>query len=188
LQHQGVDSGFTLIGYSMGGSIAAVFTAEEPERVAHLILLAPAGMDHNPSKLGEIARRIPWLGDWIMLTLGGFELRRIARKSPVNESISERMAEEPDWRGYLPAVLSSQRNLLAETLDEEHRAIHNASVPVTAIWGESDTVIPLSAMGKLVEWNRDAHQATIANADHALGMTHPTEVIEAMAELMSKRG
>ena len=188
LQHEGVQNGFTLMGYSMGGSIVTVFAAEEPARVGHLVLLAPAGMEHVPSRLSEFARKVPWLGDWVMLTFGGLELRKIARNAPASDSIRERMAEEPDWRGYLPAVLSSQRNLLAETLEEEHRAIHKSGVPVTAIWGELDTVIPLSAMGKLVEWNRDAHQATIPDADHALGMSHPVEVVKAMTDLIAKRG
>ncbi|KMW58950.1 Alpha/beta hydrolase fold precursor [Candidatus Rhodobacter oscarellae] len=184
LADQGVADGFTLMGYSMGGSIAAVFTAEEPQRAQRLILLAPAGMVHSPSRVADFARRTPVLGDWVMLAFGGRELRQIAKQMPAPQSIRNRLGAETDWRGYLPAVLSSQRDLLAEELEEEHRAIAQAQIPVSAIWGALDTVIPPAAIGKLTEWNRNTHQISVPDADHALVMSHPDEVLAAMAETL----
>jgi len=184
LQHQGVAGDITLLGYSMGGSIATVFACEEPERLRRLILLAPAGLIHTPGVLAEAARRLPGIGDWLMLGFGGAQLRRGARmqpaQAPVLRALTDLQDAETRMRGYLPAVLSSQRNMLAETLEDEHRALAEQGVPVQAIWGEMDTSIPLRAMGKLVECNRDAHQVTIRGAGHGLGYTHPDEVLAAI--------
>ena len=187
LKHENVGDGFSIMGYSMGGSIVSVFASEEPERLSHLILLAPAGMAHNPSRLSELAQKLPYIGDWLMLAFGGRELRKGALIDPGPGEFSTQQIAEIGWRGYLPAILSSQRHFLPKSLEEEHRNIQKTGLPVFAIWGELDTVIPLSAMGKLAEWNRSARQATIPNAHHGLAMTHPTEIIEALGELMAAK-
>jgi len=184
LQDQAVEGPVSVFGYSMGGSIAAVFAAEEPDRIERLILLAPAGIAYRPGRLAEFIRLGGRTGAWTMLTFGARSMRRAALANPNPDGFGQRQAAELDWRGYLPAVLSSQRNLLSERLDEEHRNLHALGVPVLAIWGETDDVIPLSAMGKLAEWNRDAKQATVANAGHALGVTHPEDVTEALSDLL----
>jgi len=185
LDHQKITGDITVMGYSMGGSIATIFAAEEPDRVSRVILLAPAGMEHNPTRFAEFVRLAGHTGKWAMLAFGGYELRRNINNSQGPSEFSEKQITETKWRGFLPAVLSSQRNILAETLEEEHRAIQTAGLPVCAIWGESDTVIPLSSMGMLTEWNRDVRHSTVPNAGHGLGVTHAEDVLEAMASLVS---
>ena len=56
LHQQGVLDGFTLMGYSMGGSIATVFASEEPQRVSQLVLLAPAGMGVEHSSVYHLGK------------------------------------------------------------------------------------------------------------------------------------
>ncbi|MCG6901436.1 MAG: alpha/beta hydrolase [Rhodobacter sp.] len=189
LQHQGVDRGITLFGYSMGGSIATVFAAAEPDRIDRLILLAPAGMIHVPGKLAELACRFPLLGDWLMLAFGGAQLRRGAHAQPgppdVVAGIAARQDIETGFRGYLPAVLSSSRNMLAESLKEDHRALAAIGLPVVAIWGQDDSVIPITALGRLTEWNRNVSHATIAGAGHGLAFTHPVEVTDALGKALA---
>lgn len=188
LQDQNVGGGITLLGYSMGGSIATVFTAAEPDRVERLLLLAPAGMKHTPGKLALFVQKVPGLGDWLMLALGGWQLRRgaVAQPGPaeVIAEFADRQALEVGFRGYLPAVLSSQRNILAEPLEADHRDLAALGVPVGAVWGQDDTVIPIAAMGKLTEWNRGARQAVVPGAGHGLAISHASEVIESLATVL----
>jgi pimeloyl-ACP methyl ester carboxylesterase len=40
----GLDGGFSIVGYSLGGGIAAAFTGYFPNMVKSLVLLAPAGV------------------------------------------------------------------------------------------------------------------------------------------------
>ncbi len=186
LDHLGLDEPVTLLGYSMGGAIATCFASEDPERVDRLILLAPAGMDYSPAPL--LARSARWgrLGDWLWRLTGGWHLRRGARAEASGASVipdyDKRIASEVATRGYLPAILSSERNMLAERLEEEHVAVDEYGIPVLAIWGALDSVIPASAISKLAEWNRQAHHAVIPGAGHALGYTHPKEVLAAISE------
>ena len=184
LDHLGIDEPVTLLGYSMGGAIATCFAAEHPGRVARLILLAPAGMAYAPAPLLARAARWGLVGDWLWLLAGGRHLCRGARaeapRATAIPDLAERIAREVATRGYLPAILSSERHMLTELLEAEHRQIHDHGLPVLAIWGARDTVIPPPAISKLTEWNRRARHVVVPDASHALGYTHPAQVLAAL--------
>ncbi len=186
LQAQEVRGPVALLGYSMGGAIATAFAARHPERVRRLFLLAPAGIALAPMPLLARATRAGVFGDWLWGLAGARYLRRSARKDARGASViadlTARIRRETRSRGYLPALLSSMRHMLDDPLEDEHRALAQAGMPVLAIWGERDEVIPLRAMARLTEWNHAAHHAVIPGAGHALVHSHPREVLAAIAE------
>lgn len=181
LASQGVTEDVTLLGYSMGGAIVSAYTARNPDRVRRMILLAPAGMGHDLGKLAKFTRDTPILGDWLMLLRypglhrKGTEAER-ALPTEVKGIIDYQQAEL-DKRGFVPAVLASMRGILPRPLEQEHRAISREGISVIAIWGRDDTVIPLSAMGRLTQWNRMARQEVIDGAGHGLTYTHASAII-----------
>ncbi|MFD1159761.1 alpha/beta fold hydrolase [Roseovarius aestuarii] len=187
LQNQKVEGKITLLGYSMGGAITAAFTAHFPDRVRQLVLLAPLGMGHD---LGPIARLVinhNRLGTWLMMALYGKSYRQALEgerglPSAVDGIVDLQMAEL-DFRGFRPAVLSSTRNIVDEDIEEKHRAICVAGVPVLAIWGREDEVIPIAGLDRLTEWNPDARQEVIDAAAHALAYTHSDQVLNALRDL-----
>ncbi|WP_212523800.1 alpha/beta hydrolase [Actibacterium sp. MT2.3-13A] len=188
LEDQGLAGDLTLLGYSMGGGIATCFAADEPHRVDRLILLAPAGLGHDPALLHRLARSVPLFGDWLMQVLGGWQIRRDARRAgrlPVAvEGIARMQMNEVRFRGFLPAVLSSLRYMLAADLSSQHRVIAEAGIPVLAVWGDADPAIPLSGLGRLSEINRAARQVQVKGATHALPYTHPREIHAAIQEFL----
>ncbi|MCP3970953.1 MAG: alpha/beta hydrolase [Rhodobacteraceae bacterium] len=188
LQDQGVETPVTLFGYSMGGALATVFAAAEPQRVARVVLLAPAGMVYAPGLLGILARRVPLVGDWLHLALAGRQLVRHARPengaTGLAAEMPQRQRAENARRGFLPAVLSSQRHLLDGTLEAEHRELAARGLPVAAIWAEADTVIPITGKHRLAGWNPDARQAVVPGAEHGLAFTHSNEVLGALRDLL----
>lgn len=181
-----IDGPVTLMGYSMGGAIATIMASEEPARVERLILLAPAGIAYRPAPLLARARRWGSLGNWLWGVLGARHLRRAARAGEgLPTAIPEMhrlMVRETGFRGYLRSVLSAERHFLTERLEEEHLGIVLNGVPVLSVWGEEDRTIPLSALGRLTEWNRDAYKIVIPGAGHALVYTHPKQILEALQE------
>lgn len=182
-----VRGAITLCGYSMGGSIATVFAAEEPGRVGRLVLLAPAGLEHRPTPFFEFCRRVPVLGDGLHQVAGGLMLRRgLVPARPPAPDITAQQAAETRTRGYLRSVLSARRWTLAERLDEEHAALAAAGVPVLAVWGEHDRVIPLTAVGDLARVNRGARQVTVPFAGHGLPNSHAREVAAAVAAFVEE--
>jgi len=186
LADQGVTGDFSIMGFSMGGLIAGIFAAEEAERVDRVILIAPAGFDYTPSRAERFLRDMPVLGDWLNLALGGWLIRRraaaVARLATTPPDIAARQAAATRSRGFARAMLSSQRNILRDELGEAMGELRRIYVPVLAIWGEADGVIPITSVGRLAQANPDARQVTIPGATHWLPVTHPREILAAIDE------
>lgn len=180
LADQHVTSPVTLIGYSMGGAVVSAYAAERSARVHQAILLAPAGMQHAISPLMKFALRTPGLGDWMMHMIYPRMLRNGLRTeadfSTQVPGINNLQHRELTYCGFIPSVLASLRGLLRGPQEGAHRAIANSKLPILAIWGREDDVIPLSAMGILTTWNRACVQEVVEGASHALPYTHADEV------------
>lgn len=180
-----IEGELSLFGFSMGGAIATAYTAKHASRVDRLMLLAPAGMVYHPGRLLRRCARAGIPGNWIWDMFGGWILRRAALEEADLAKIPdlyERIAAETRTRGYLRAILSSERHILAAHQESEHRAIAATPTAVISIWGQQDKPIPLAAMGKLTEWNRQCYKHEIKGAGHGLAYTHPDEIIAALRE------
>lgn len=185
LDHQDIHGPVTLIGYSMGGAIAASFAAHHPDRVRRLNLIAPAGMGHDLGPLARMVRTVPVLGDWAFHMGYPRSLRAgIAAERALPCSVPDMARQQSaqlDRRGFLRSVLSSLRGQLRHPLETDHRKIAASGLPVTAIWGRDDSVIPIRAMETLSAWNANARQTGIKNAGHGLPYTHTAELAQALA-------
>lgn len=188
LADQNVTDDFTLIGYSMGGSVATAFAAAQPGRLRQLVLIASGGLGGAPQGLMRRALAIPLIGDWLFYVLFPRRLRKEAgaqRALPGSAAeIVDRQLQELDVRGYLPAVLASLRGIASRPMEPEHRAVHQADLPVLAIWGRDDDIVPLSAQGRLAQWSRNARQDVVRGAGHGLIFTHTDAVLQSMTEAL----
>ncbi|MEL6118592.1 MAG: alpha/beta hydrolase [Pseudomonadota bacterium] len=186
LADQRVTEPFLLVGYSMGGAIGAAYTSANPSRVNRLVLLAPAGMKLDLGPLADMAQKYSFMGMWMGLGFYPKSLRRSLKtergmESPI-EFMVDRQIEETRMKGFAPAVLSSLRGVLDEDLEPAHRAIAAAGIPVTAIWGETDEVIPLECKDRLSEWNPHAKNFVVKDAGHSVTYTHTPEVLKVIFE------
>ncbi|MEX0302398.1 MAG: alpha/beta fold hydrolase [Leisingera sp.] len=186
LADQDIGDDFTLIGYSMGGAIATAFAAAHPERVREIILLAPAGFGSSTGWLTRTIRQVPGLGGWLMQALyPALHIRgtEAERKLPSSvPGIVDLQQKELGFRGYIPAILASLRGLLNEDFTADQRRLHQAGVPVLAIWGQTDAVIPPSSAGRLAEHARSIRQEEIPGAGHGLPYTHTEQVLEIISQ------
>lgn len=173
----------TLVGYSMGGSIATAYAAENPYMIKRVILFATTGIDFNETRFARFCRQVPLLGDWWHALFAYGRIKRaIPQRGQTKEidNVLRAQRRELIRRGYLPGILSSRRGMLAEVQEEEHRQLGRKGIPVIAIWAENDSIIPLTSLGKLAEWNRTARHEVVEHADHGLPYTHGRELIEAL--------
>lgn len=188
LEHQDVSDDLTIMGYSMGGSIATHFTSKYPSRVRRLILLASAGAWLREDKLTEVSRTWPFMGDWVNAVLQTRKERRQLRAQlgqpfDINGIVELQLAEYQS-RGFVRSVLSSRRHMLSDIQEDAHRTIGRESVPVIGIWAEKDKVIPLKSLGTMTQWNRSIRQEVVSGADHDLAYANSREVIEVLAEVL----
>ncbi len=188
LEAEGVEGPVTLVGYSMGGQIAAARAVEAPDHVARLILLAPAGLGFTPGRIVQLATEIPVLGDWVQAVVcpvvQQWNLMRATGTSPEVDAVLAETAKDLRVDGTMAGLLSSQRNLLSEGMIEDHRSVARSGVPLVVLWGEVDAVIPACAMGRLAQINRTAIQHQVAGAGHALPYTHAAEVAREIGETL----
>lgn len=188
MTHEGIRGSCALVGYSMGGAIAAAKAARKPEDVAALVLLAPVGLE--PAAVPAVLR-VPVLGDWVMWLAGGRlqvrRLRKLVKEPSVIPNYLEREAVEAATRGYARSVLSSLRRVVLRDYASEHRAIARARVPVLAVFGEKDEAVPISSMGRLAELNPDAWHHQIDGAGHSIPHTRPGEVAAEILRFLAAR-
>ena len=179
LVHLDIEEPFFMIGYSMGGAIASGFAATYPARVRKLVLLATASITLHQTPLLRVIRERGIFGTWLMLAAFPKQIRKGIRAE--NETgqappeIIEGQKAQLAYKGFVPAVLASIRGILATPMEGEHLTLHRAGLPILAIWGGEDTVIPESAMGQLAAWNRDVIHEVIDDAGHGLPYTHTDE-------------
>lgn len=188
LDHQGLTKDVTLMGYSMGGSIATHFAAAHPNCIRRLILLASGGMWLREDKVTELSRETPVLGDWLHAVIGARRDRQVLRRQLGQvfdvEKIIELQLAEYESQGFLRSVLSSRRNMLADFQEDQHRTIGRADISVIGIWAERDEVIPLKSLGTLTQWNRSVRQEVIPDADHSVGFTHATQIVKVLRDVL----
>lgn len=188
MDDQGLTGDVTLMGYSMGGVIAAAFADAEGHRLRRLVLVAPAGMGHARDRLTGWAMEWPWIGDWAFhmrfptMFRKGVEAEQ-AVPSTV-EGIAEVQLAQLETRGFVRSVLSSLRHTLRRPIPQVHRRLSASGLPVAAVWGRDDRVIPIDNLGRLAQWNRTARQEVIEGAGHGLPHTHADALAKVLRELM----
>lgn len=186
LEDQGISQDFTLLGYSMGGAIATAYAARHPDQIRQLILIASAGVETEPGRFAALVRHVPLLGDWLMhAVFPRAHTRACAAERSLPSSVPgliDTQIGELRYKGFVPAVLSSMRGILARPQEEEHRSLHRAGVPVLAVWGKEDALIPVTAAGRLAEWSRLARQDVVEGAGHGLPYSHAEAVLQAISQ------
>ena len=176
LQDQGVTQPITLFGNSMGSAIDTHFAARHPARIRQVVLCVPAGMGHDLGTGAKITQGLPVIGDWLFHLMYPLSLRQgtdAERDLPSTvPNITDRQLEELRYRGFLRSVLSSLRGVLASPREADHRKLQGQGIPVLALWGGTDDIIPIACKERLSHWNPDASHIVIDEAGHGLIYTH----------------
>lgn len=186
--------GFTdpvnLVGLSMGGAIAVGFTAQYPERVRALALLAPAGFPIPASRMFW-PMRIPELGEWLFDRLGEkLIVGGLAKDFRVPEKVQEleaRYRVQMQYQGFKRALLSTLRHGPISTMAEAYRAVGQQTCPVLLIWGRDDQTVPFVFNEKIRAAIPRAEFHPIDNAGHAVHYEKPGAVNPLLMTFFAQR-
>lgn len=152
-----------LLGHSNGGRISLAFALKYPDRVERLILIDSAGVYHN-----ELPLRIK------RFIFGG--LAKAGKKissSELMRNILYKLSREHDYQQANPVLRSTMRNLIRVDLANRLNEIH---IRTTVIWGEHDTITPLSDGQIMHQKIIGSTFYIIAGAKHSPQYTHPGDV------------
>jgi pimeloyl-ACP methyl ester carboxylesterase len=147
------DDGFSLVGYSLGGAIAANFAATFPRMVESLVLLAPAGLI-RPENFGRTTRLIFTSGIIPERILEALTRRRL--RTPLANAVQKKKKPASDVGGKEGIVGLA----LDEAVDseEEEEDNNDEQTPPPA------PVDPNSVEGRIVgflHWMLDAHDGFV---------------------------
>jgi len=182
-----------IVGYSMGGAIAAGFVSKRLKDVDRLLLIAPAGMKAKAPRFRRIARENPKLFDPHILLALPLPLRWQFRRAAFGfgnvreiQEVKNKQFRELKYKGYVEALLLSLKGVLVTKMAHEHRLIaREKGIAVKALFADQDKTIPWPDAKRLFDgWNTNAESVRIEGATHELTYTHADLVFSHVQEFL----
>ena len=172
-------------GQSMGGRIAWNFAAAHPERVSHLVLVAPDGFP-DPRSTTEFTYQVsPWLG-LMKLSLPAWALKLGVAPAYGDEKLltADTMRRYQDMMrapGVRTALIERMRQ--SRNSDPVPR-LQSLKMPILLVWGDKDAFIPISNAQDYLNAIPHATLASIPLAGHVVHEEAPQPSVEAVKEFL----
>lgn len=152
-----------IMGNSLGGHIALVYTLQNPDKVKKLILTGSSGLFED-SMGGSYPKRGNY--DYIRERVGyTFYDPNVATKELVDE-VFETTKSIPKCMRIVSIAKSAQRNNMADV-------IPNIKVPTLLVWGLNDTITPPMVAHEFNRLIPNSNLKFIDKCCHAPMMEHP---------------
>ena len=146
----------TVVGHSLGGGIAMQFAYQFPERTNRLVLVSSGGLGREvhfvlrAASLPGADYVLPALTSRRLLGLGrqvGGLLGRVGLRPGGDIEVLGRGFEAPDNAGSRQAFLHTVRAVIepgGQRVSAQNRLRLAALLPTLIVWGENDSIIPIS--------------------------------------------
>ncbi|MFZ5883929.1 MAG: alpha/beta fold hydrolase [Chloroflexota bacterium] len=180
----------SLIGLSMGGPIAATFTARHPERVKSLTLIDPAGARAISLSPMLKAMKLPGLAEAVFGLVGSESLLKSAAKDFFDPELVgmflDKYKVQMQYKGFKRAILSTIRNNMLGSFIEAYQAVGNMDKPVLLVWGRNDTTVPFVHSDDLRAAMPQAEFHVIEDCGHIPHYEKPGEFNPILLEFLKK--
>jgi pyruvate dehydrogenase E2 component (dihydrolipoamide acetyltransferase) len=160
---------FHLVGHSLGGAISLTTALQTPDRVKSVTVISSAGLGQEID--AEYLRGF-------VAANSRKELKDLARRLFANEELVTRQLVDDLLRfKRLDGVRSALEAILSFLLEDDHQRtdlsqdVKSLSMPIRAIWGEQDRIIPASHAASV---GKDVH--ILPNVGHSVQMEAANEV------------
>jgi pimeloyl-ACP methyl ester carboxylesterase len=187
LELLGVERPVDLVGLSMGGAIAAAYTAANADRVRRLVLIDPYAVRR---RIGALS--IPGLGEYLATVAYVPSLLRRqhadVRNTPWFSDWIDAYREQAEYRGFRRALLATARDFIARDPMPLFEAAAAAGKPMLLIWGERDNTMPVAASDRLREVLDDPEFLLVRGAGHVPHAQRPDIVNPAIVRFLRGRG
>jgi len=183
-------AGGAIVGHDIGGGVAQLMCANDPQAAELLVLVDTIAYDSFPEP--GIARLKDPVWDGI-LSASGFDLQKgltkgFNRGMVHNERITSELiaAYERPFRGVEGrlAYLRAARALRTKDLSARMNEIENLSIPTLIMWGAEDVFQPIHHGARLAAAMPRARFEKIERAGHFLPEDEPAIVVRLIADFV----
>lgn len=170
-----------VIAVSMGALIAARFTELFPERVAKLVLFAPAGLPvaRIPTLLHAMSA-LPGLGEWLTRLIGTqfakSSIQRFFEDKTIIPEFTQIYDRQLAIRGYRYALLSTMRHLPIFSIPAGYELAGKNLIPTALFWGTGDPIAPFENAERVLSMIPQAMLVPIENGSHLCHYDRAKEV------------
>lgn len=176
IEYKGYDQ-FHLLGNSLGGHIAQLYTLDHQEKVASLILTGSSGLFE--SGMGD---GYPKRGDYDYIkrkTEQTFYNPDVATKELVDEVFDIVNNREKALRIIFTAKSALRHNLEGD--------LDRIDVPTLLVWGKDDTITPKFVGEKFHDLIKNSELVLLDECGHAPMMEKPVEFNNALADFLLRQ-
>jgi pimeloyl-ACP methyl ester carboxylesterase len=176
----------SVVGYCLGGWIAAEMAVRNPERIGRLVLLGAAGLQVPGALIGDVFMMSQHRDGGVMQ-----ELRELLYGDPDGE-VARRVT--PDGRVSVPDEVRRYKSLtLTGRVGWEppylhdrklQQRLHRITAPTLLIWGEQDRLVPLANGRAYAEAIPHASLRLIPGAGHSVILEQPHACCDQIAAFL----
>jgi len=172
----GLDEPFDLVGYSLGGWIAAAYATFYPEKLRSLTLITPAGF---PLEGGSVVDLFHMYPEELFGTIFN-DMANVAEVAPDPEDIDAAV------KGYEEA--STTARLVWERRDDPKmpRRLQRVTTPALVVGAEHDRLVPDEAADAYAAALPHAELVRIPGTGHALVVEQPAAVAKAVLDFQER--
>ena len=177
---------FTLLGWSLGASVAMAMAERHPERVQKLIVLA--GNPHfvqaegwpgvKPEVLDAFIELLKTDVQQTLLRFLALQVNGLAHGKALLQSLKQAIHECPP-----PQIETLQAGLDILKNSDFRKFIQNNRLAVSLILGDKDTLIPLASGQAMQQLNPNIDLRVLQGAGHAPFLSHQSQLITAINTL-----
>lgn len=166
----------TLIGNSLGGHIALLYTLKYPEKVEKLVLTGSSGLYEN-SFNGSFpkVKDYNYIKDRVYYT---FQNQSVVTKSLVDD-VFKKVQDTSTALSIIRIARSAQKNNLAKSL-------HLIKAPTLLIWGLQDKITPISTAYEFYEGIPNARIHILNECGHVPMMEQPLLFNEFLEDFLNQ--
>ena len=165
-----------ILGNSLGGHIALLYSISKPEKINSIILTGSSGLFEN-----SLGSTFPKRGDYEFIknkTRDIFYDPEIASKELVDE-----VYDIVNDRNKAIRVIATAKSAVRHNLSDK---LHLISAPTLLVWGEEDTVTPPFVAEKFNEHIENSQLFFVEKCGHAPMMEKPDEFNRLLATFLNE--